>query len=375
MASLAAACTIGNHQSDNRLSSSDGWKWQLPPGFAPPPVPDTNPVTFEKIQLGRRLFYDRRLSVNGRGSCASCHQQQLAFTDGLANAIGVTGERHARSSMTLINVAYNSNYTWASRELRTLEQQIAIPLFNEQPVELGLSGNEETLVNALESDLMYARLFQRAYPKSASPVTIDNVIKSLATFVRTIIAADSAFDRLLFLGDQGAMSESALRGMRLFFSDDLHCGACHVGLNLAGGQHIAQIPMPSTEFHNTGLYNVGNRNQYPHADAGLRIESGDPDDDGKFIAPTLRNIALTSPYMHDGSIATLSEVIDHYASGGRTIHQGRFSGNGSTNAQKSSLLTGFELGATDKQDLLNFLSSLTDNSVLNDSRFSRPEDH
>ena len=365
--------TVGEHNSGSSALQTE-FDWQLPPGFTPPPVPASNPITAEKIELGRRLFYDNRLSVNNRGSCSSCHQQPLAFTDGRQQAIGVTGELHARSSMSLINVAYNQNLTWASRKLQTLEQQIAIPLFNEQPVELGLSGREAVLVASLNADPTYEELFQGAFPESEEKINIDNIIRALASFVRSIIAADSAFDRLLYLDDQSAISESARRGMRLFYSEKLHCGACHQGQNLAGGQFAQGKPQEPTEFHNTGLYNVGGRNRYPDADPGLRSESGQADDDGRFRAPSLRNIAVTAPYMHDGSIATLADVIDHYAAGGRSIGHGQNAGSGSSNSRKSRLLTGFELSVTDKNDLLKFLGSLTDYSVLRDQRFSKPED-
>ena len=287
----------------------------------------------------------------------------------------MTGELHARSSLSLINVAYNRNFTWASRKLQTLEQQIAIPLFNEQPVELGVSGRESLLVAGLKADPAYARLFRSAFPDSEGQINIDNMIKALASFVRSIIAADSAFDHLLYLDDQNAISESARRGMRLFFSEKLKCAACHQGQNLAGGQLLEGRPQAPTEFHNTGLYNVGGHNRYPDADPGLRGESGQSEDDGRFRAPSLRNIALTAPYMHDGSIATLSDVIDHYAAGGRSITHGRNAGSGSANSRKSRLLTGFELSVMEKNDLLNFLGSLTDNSVLHDQRFSKPADN
>ncbi len=326
------------------------------------------------MELGRRLFYEARLSVNGRGSCGSCHQQQLAFTDGRAQAIGVTGELHTRSSMSLVNVAYNNHYTWASRDVRTLEQQIRIPLFNRMPIELGLSGNEETLISDLESSISYATHFRRAFPESRDPLSVDNIIKALASFVRTIISANSAFDRLLYLDDQSAMSESAVRGMRLFYSDELKCSACHLGQNLAGGQTVPEDLQNATEFHNTGLYNIADRNRYPESDTGLRMETGQADDDGHFRAPSLRNIVVTAPYMHDGSIATLSEVIDHYAAGGRTIKNGANAGVGRENQGKSPLLTGFKLDEFQKRELLSFLESLTDPSALSEPRFSKPDD-
>ncbi len=314
------------------------------------------------------------MSVNGQGSCSACHKQELAFTDGRSQAIGATGELHARSSMSLINVAYNDNYTWASRNLQTLEQQIRIPLFNEQPIELGLSGNEDDLLSGFRSDPGYVAHFDGAFPKSVDSLSIENVIKALATFVRSIISADSPFDRLLYLDDHSALSESATRGMRLFYSDELKCSVCHEGQNLAGGQTMSGTLHTDTEFHNTGLYNVAGRNRYPESDPGLRTETGLSDDDGMFRAPSLRNISVTAPYMHDGSIATLSEVIDHYALGGRTMRNGPNAGIGRANSNKTPLLVGFELDDSKKSDLLNFLESLTDHSVLNDPRFSNPED-
>lgn len=276
--------------------------------------------------------------------------------------------------MSLVNVAYNNHYTWASRELRTLEQQIAIPLFNEHPLELGLTGRTDSLITDLRSNASYVRLFERAFPALTEPIDIDNVIKAIATFVRTIIAADSPFDNLLYLDDPGAMSQSALRGMQLFFSDRLNCGACHQGQNLAGGQYSPERAQAAEDFHNTALYNVGDDNRYPETDTGLRMESGDPNDDGKFRAPSLRNIAITAPYMHDGSVASLSEVIEHYAAGGRTIDTGPNAGVGKANAKKSTLLSGFELTAEEKVDLLSFLGSLTDYSVPEDPRFAKPSD-
>jgi cytochrome c peroxidase len=330
-------------------------------------------MTSAKVELGKRLFYDDRLSINGRGSCASCHQQRLAFTDGRAHAIGVTGENHPRASMSLVNVAYNETFTWASRELRTLEQQITRPLFNEHPIELGLNNRREFVVAQLESDSSYTTAFRLAFPETSDPVSIDHIIKALASFVRSIISADSAFDRLLYLDDRAAMSASAMRGMQLFFSAQLGCSTCHAGPNLVGGQRSTDADSTSAAFHNTGLYNVRNRGHYPEADTGLREESGLTQDDGRFRTPSLRNIAVTGPYMHDGSIATLGEVIDHYAAGGRTIRSGPNAGDGRANVNKSALLTSFELSMAERDDLLKFLASLTDFSLLDNPRFSELE--
>lgn len=329
-------------------------------------------MTKAKVSLGRRLFYEPALSVVEADSCASCHRQELAFTDGLAKAEGVTGDLHRRSSMSLINVAYNRTYTWASREIQTLEQQILIPLFSTEPVELGLTGREDVVLKKLSSNPTYVAGFSDGFPDERAPVSIENVVKALAAFVRTIIAANSPFDRRVFLDEKEAMNKSARRGMDLFFSDRLGCSSCHAGKNFTGVDAAVPQPREFEEFHNTGLYNVGDRNAYPAIDRGLRDESGLAGDDGKFRAPSLRNIAVTAPYMHDGSIATLPEVIRHYAAGGRKITTGPHTGDGRSNSRKSVELQGFEIDANEQRDLLEFLASLTDESVLVDRRLSNP---
>ncbi len=253
-----------------------------------------------KVELGRHLFYDKRLSVNGQASCASCHRQALAFTDARAHALGATGQTHPRSSMSLVNVAYNSVYTWVDPSITTLERQIAVPLFSTTPVELGMGGIEQKLLSALSNDPYYPRAFALAFDRMQQPISIDNVIKAVASFVRSIIAADSAFDRLLYHDDRKAMSDAAVRGMRLYYSDRLKCARCHRSQNLGGGEHGVD------GFHNTGLTPEG----------GLSMVTEVAADAGKFRAPSLRNIGVTAPYMHDGRIATLDAVIDHYAGGG-----------------------------------------------------------
>ena len=172
-----------------------------------------------KALLGRYLFYDKRMSVNGTQSCASCHRQELAFTDGRATALGATGQDHPRSAMSLVNVAYAGALTWSNPNLRSLEEQALIPMLSEHPVELGLRGRVNAFLNQLPADPVYRALFPRAFPEAQDPFTLANVAKALAAFERTIISARSPYDRYHFGGDPRAISDSAQRGEALFFGD------------------------------------------------------------------------------------------------------------------------------------------------------------
>jgi cytochrome c peroxidase len=324
-------------------------------------VPIDNPMSDAKVELGRFLFHDNRLSGNGTQSCSSCHQQQHAFTDGRATALGSTGEVHFRNSMSLTNVAYNVSYTWADPSVRRLETQALVPLQNVAPVEMGITGREPEVLARLETDEMYVRRFREAFPDEADPITLENVGKAIASFERTMLSFDSPYDRFLFYGEADSMSPGAMRGMNLFFSEELRCAECHGGMNFAGRSRTEhQAPEPS--FHNTATYDIDGKGSYPEADRGLVRATGEPDDEGRFRAPTLRNIAMTAPYMHDGSIATLSDVIDHYAAGGRA--------NGNPN--KSEALTGFQITDEQKNDLVAFMESLTDEQFLTNPAFADP---
>jgi cytochrome c peroxidase len=190
--------------------------WNLPKGFPRPAVPPANPMSAEKVELGRYLFYDKRMSVNGKESCGSCHQQELAFTDGRARARGTTGQIHPRSSMSLVNVAYAPLLTWANPALDSLEEQALIPMLGEEPVELGLKGHEQEFLNTLRRDRIYQRLFPPAFPETGDVYRLQNVTKAIAAFERTIISTRSPYDRYRWGGDSSAISDSAKRGEVLF---------------------------------------------------------------------------------------------------------------------------------------------------------------
>jgi cytochrome c peroxidase len=325
------------------------YRWDLPKGFPPPPVPATNPMSAAKVRLGRYLFYDTRLSINGSQSCASCHQQKLAFTDGRPVGVGATGEPHSRSAMSLVNVAYSAVLTWSNPNMRSLEDQALIPLFGEHPIELGMHGREQDLLARIRGVAFYRELFPQAFPGARDAFTVANITRALACFERTIISARSAYDRYHTGGEPDAVSDAVKRGEAVFFTDyEGSCFRCHGGFNFSD--------TGSAQFHNTGLYNP-----YPAPNLGIFEHTRRPEDAGKFKAPSLRNIALTAPYMHDGSIATLEEVVEHYAAGGRA-----------KNPRRDPRMSTIRLTAQNKSDLLAFLRSLTDDEVTRDPRFSKP---
>lgn len=348
------------------------YEWNLPPGFPEPVVPEDNPMSDAKVELGRYLFYDTRLSGNQTYSCASCHRQESAFTDGLPVSIGSTGDHTPRGAMNLTNVAYVSKLTWANNTLDLPEQQALGPMFGETPVELGLSGMEDELIQRLSDDPAYPTMFADAFPDDADPIDLDNITKAIGAFERTLISGNSPYDRYVYQGDDDAMSESALRGLDLFNGERFDCFHCHGGFDFSDAvDHQGQVA-PEVAFHNTGLYNIDGRGGYPAPNRGIYELTGDRADMGKFRAPTLRNITVTAPFMHDGSIATLEEVLDHYQAGGRTITDGPYAGVGSESPLKSIFVHGFEATDQDRADVLEFIRSLTDDEFLHDPRFSDP---
>ena len=351
--------------------SEELYDFNLPSHFPQPQVPESNPMTLAKIQLGRFLFYDTRLSINGTTSCASCHQQKLAFTDGQALAVGATGEVLARSSMSLTNIVFSARLTWANHLLGDLESQMLVPLFGEQPVEMGMAGKEDDILALLRSDIRYRELFPKAFPAEEDPFSLDHLTKAIASFQRTLISSNSPYDRYI-QGEPNALSASAQRGMTLFFNERLECFHCHGNFNFSDSVNHEEKVLEEVFFHNNGLYNLDDLGSYPDGNQGIFELTGIDMNKGRFKAPTLRNIEVTAPYMHDGSIGSLEGVIDHYAQGGRIILTGPNQGVGSVNPNKSQFVPGFVLTAPEKEDLLNFLKSLTDASFLNDPDFSNP---
>ena len=321
-------------------AATGSYRWQLPSGFPLPAVPADNPMSEAKVSLGRRLFYEPRLSVNGRYSCASCHDPRRAFSDGRSLALGATGEKLPHNALALVNVAYNISFGWAEPQVRSLEAQMLKPLLGRHPIELGLAGLQASVCAALAADPHYASAFAAAFPQgagphqdAASPVTFDHIVKAIAAFERTLISGSSPFDHYVFGGRHDALSDEAKRGMALFFSPAIGCGQCHSGFNFAGNWHDVQGMTGRASFANNGT------SAHP-----MRV-------------PTLRNIALTAPYMHDGRFATLAAVLEHYSDLG--LHaQTRGRGH------QDRRLPQRPLTASERTELAAFLESLTDESFV-----------
>jgi cytochrome c peroxidase len=239
-----------------------------------------------------------------------------------------------------------------------------VPMFGEDPVELGLSGSEVAFSHGF-AGTTYDTLF-RAAPRAADVVTLDQIVS-----MRVFANGFPESLRTMYSGRR-SISAAARRGEELFFSEKTECFHCHGGFNFTGTSDFVGKGFAEIEFHNTGLYNIDGKGAYPARNTGVAEVSGDPSDMGRFKAPSLRNIAVTAPYMHDGSIATLEEVIEHYNAGGRTITRGPNAGNGSTNPYKSEFLKAMALTTREKRDLVAFLRSLTDSTFLRDPRFSNP---
>lgn len=306
----------------------------LPPaGFPEMVVPTNNPTTAAKALLGRHLFYDKRFSRDLSTSCGSCHLQEHAFSDTMAFSRGVEGRIGTRNAPSLANVGYNTSLLWEGG-VPTLEQQAIVPITH--PAEMDL--HTDTLVARLTSEPIYSRLFNDAWGDDV--ITIERITKSIAAFQRTLVSGNSAFDRSRN-GDASAMSASAKRGEELFFNEVGDCFHCHGGYNFT-----------DNDFHNNGLSET--------SDDGRFAITQRERDKGKFKTPTLRNIAVTAPYMHDGRFATLEEVLDHYNAGGQ----------GHPNSDV--LMRPLNMTDQEKQDLIEFLRELTDEQFLTDSTRSNP---
>jgi cytochrome c peroxidase len=256
-----------------------------------------------------------------------------------------------RGSMSLANVAYNPALTWGNDRMDALEAQMEQPLFNEHPIEIGMRRDGDALARLVRDNPGYEAAFRSAFPGEASPVSMPNMIKSIAAFERTLVSGRSPFDRYVYDDDRGALSEQARQGMALFYSDRTGCGGCHAGLTFSGPiRHRGLETWPTATFARNGSYRGGD-------DSGLEAVSRKNDDRGRFRVPTLRNVAVTAPYMHDGSLATLDAVIAHYDAGG--------GGHDEAAAPPvDPAVKPLHLSDAEKSALIAFLRSLTDEEFL-----------
>lgn len=306
----------------------------VPSWFPELPVPPDNVLTADRIALGRRLFYDPLLSADSSISCASCHIQELAFTDGRPMAIGVQGRVGLRNAPSLTNVAYVPELN-ADGGIPTLELQSQAPIFAHEEMDFTIAG----FLERIENDASYEAMFQAAYGRQPDAFGIS---KGLAAFERTFISANSRFERYEYLNDATALSEIEKRGMELFFSASTQCGTCHVP------------PLFTTfDYENIGLY-------ASYADSGRARITQLSSDNGKFRTPTLRNIALTAPYMHDGSMTALRDVVEHFNAGGVG------------HVNQSEWVRPLGLTSEQVDDLVAFLQTLTDESFVNYPSLASP---
>jgi cytochrome c peroxidase len=314
---------------------------ETPQGFPAMNIPSDNPLTVEGVALGRKLFYDKILSGNNMQSCASCHNQALSFTDnGTQFSTGITGAIGTRNAQPLINLGFNLHYFWDGRA-SSLEQQILEPVSN--PIEMHLSWTEAAA--KLNANSTYVDEFKKAFDIS----TIDSsyVVKAIAQFVRTMISYNSRLDKRL--RNEISLTSSELNGYVIYVTERGDCFHCH---NIDAGRL-----MTDNLFHNNGLDSV-------FTDLGRGAITGNAFDNGKFLTPTLRNIALTAPYMHDGRFQTLEEVVEHYNSGGKA--------SATVDPLMKHVGTGLNLNTQEKADLVAFLKTMTDSSFINDERFKSP---
>ena len=338
-----------------------------PAHFPQMEVPTENPLTAEGVALGRYLFHDFRLSINDGRSCGICHEPAKGFTDGFVRAVGTTGETHTRNSLSLINVGHRARLTWRDPEQRKLEDQWHVPMFGTEPVEMGMDA--DSLVERVMAIDRYPPMFAAAFPETGGEVSVDNIGRALASFQRTIVGGDSPYDRYL-LGDDSALSAQALRGMGLF--DGLSCSRCHGGIFFDQPTDASGEVMADFGYENTGLYNTDGAGAYPEVEQGLFSHTGTPSDMGRYRIPSLRGVVQSGPWSHDGTVLSLTDVLDNYARGGRLVTAGDSQGDGAESPLKSEQMTGFDLSEEDRDDIIAFLGSLTDQGLLEREDLATP---
>lgn len=325
----------------------------IPPGFPQMLIPEDNPMTVQGIALGRRLFYDPILSSDSTISCAGCHQLEAAFNDRSPRAVGIGNQVGPRSSMSLMNIGFNENgFFWDGR-VKTLEEQALHPVTN--PVEMG--DIWENVEEKLRRHPTYPAFFREAFGiDSRSQLTRTLVSRALAQFERTLVSANSRYDQKFYQqnSDPFLLSDLEIDGYNIFF-DDLtntakggHCAHCHGGPLLT-----------NNEYFNNAIQSVNSLDDF--ADKGLGAVTGRRTDNGKFRAPSLRNIALNAPYMHNGSLQTLEDVVDHYSSGGHWAEN--------VNVQSINHLS---LNDYEKKALTAFLHTFTDTTYYGREDFRNP---
>jgi len=307
--------------------------YKLPSHFPELPQPEDNVLTQVKVDLGRKLFYEKALSLDSSISCGSCHIQEYGFADTVALSIGAHDSLGFRNTRALINQAYLTTF-FGEGGVNSIERASMPPMQAEFEMNLNIA----VTLARLKADKNYTVLFLEVFDEQPNH---KNLIQALASFQRTLLSGGSVYDKL-FQGDSSALSESEKRGLALFNSEKLSCSNCHKGLFFT-----------DEKTYNIGLYN--DNRDWGRGRLTLKAE-----DYGAFLTPTLRNIELTAPYMHDGSLISLEEVIDFYAKGGMN------------HPAKSDKIQPFEITEIEKRELVSFLKTLTDSAFISNPNFSDP---
>lgn len=324
------------------------YDFTIPEGFPQPIFPDDNRLTVEGVKLGRHLFYEKGLSRDGTQACGSCHLQQRAFTDVTGTSTGITGAQGTRKAMALFNLAWQDFFFWDGRAA-TLEEQALLPIVNPIEMDNTLKG----AVNAIKDDTLYQRLFKEAF--GSKEVTPNRIAKAIAQFERTIISANSKYDRVKLMRNGEQFTPSEERGFQMFISEEADCFHCHGPKET--GQLFGSFGK-DLQFVNNGL-----KAEYS-SDEGLAEITGERSDIGKFKIPSVRNVEFSFPYMHDGSIPTLDSLVGFYNFGGHKHF------NVDPNMKKAGEGRNWTVGQ--RNDLEAFLRTLTDFTFLQDSAYSNP---
>lgn len=322
---------LGCRKENGTTSLSD--LVSVPSHFPAMNYPLGNEFTYDRWFLGKKLFYENRLSVNNSVSCASCHHADKAFSDTISLSFGDNHTIGKSNAPTLTNIGFNPYFTRAGG-VPTLEMQILVPIQEHDE----FNTNILDIIDKLKQDSFYAQLSRKAYGRELDAFVLT---RAISNFERSLISGNSTYDQYFYLNQSNAMTQSQIKGMNLFFSSKTNCSQCHSGFNLT-----------NYAFENNGLYES-------YRDSGRMRLTKLESDRAKFKVPTLRNIALTAPYMHDGSFQSLESIIEHYNSGGKT------------HISKNAHIKPLNLTYSEKQELVEFLKSLTDPSFINNQNLKR----
>ncbi|WP_421752800.1 cytochrome-c peroxidase [Croceimicrobium sp.] len=325
---LLGSCRKAQEQN----SEPEGFVLQIPPGFPDMVFPEDNQYSYARWQLGKKLFYDPVLSRDSSLSCASCHKLELAFADDRAFSPGIQNRPGTRNATSLTNIGYHP-YFLREGSVPTLEMQALVPVQEHNEFDHSMP----EIAAKLQANARYRQMSEEAYEREPDPWVIT---RALGVFQRSLISGNSPYDRYQYQGESQALNKAEIRGMALFFSSRTQCASCHSGFNFS-----------NYAFENNGLDSVY---QDP-----LRMRlTNDPADEGRAKVPSLRNLAFSAPYMHDGRFQNLAEVIQHYQKGG------------AGHPNQSELIRPFSLSDQEQSDLIAFLLALSDPIFTQNQSFS-----